>query len=99
MPLSKRRILGLISSVISVIVIAGTFRVDHLLNADGTQDSVPSVLGVPVEALSQRNDPECPAHTAYAEGRETPLLLSRCYPQFFSCVRYEREFYEQGCGG
>ena len=97
--MSKRRILSLISSVISVIVIAGTFRVDHLLNADGSQDTERSVLGVPIEALSERDYPECPAHAAYAKGRDTPLLLSRCYPQFFACIRYEREFYEQGCGG
>ena len=96
--MSKRRILALISSVISVIAVAGTFRVDHRLNADGSQDKERSVLGVPIEALSERGFLECPAHAAYAQGRDTPLLLSRCYPQFFSCIRYEPDFYERGCG-
>lgn len=88
----------LVAVVLLAVTALGTFRTDHILQADGSQSYERSILGVTIGPWSERDYFECPTHLDSARTRSTPILLSSCFP-LFGCTRYEPAFYEAGCQG
>ena len=92
----KPSLLIFVAVVLLAVTALGTFRTDHILQADGSQSYERSILGLMIEPWSELDYFECPTHLAYARTRSTPILLSSCF-LLFGCTRYEPAFYEAGC--